>query len=101
MNPTITALEMKRTRPPARRRPANSMIAPVSTASMSMPATRRSGGRTAKALPAARLSAAVGTMDMRSELEVSAPDGAPAMTPYSPWTGGMPASMVYAIELPI
>ena len=47
---------------------------------MNMPATRCCGGSVARTPPAARLSTAVGTMDMRSELEVSAPDGEPAIT---------------------
>ena len=80
MRPTITAFEMNRTRPPARRRPAASMIAPVSTASVNRPGTRCSAGRPASAPPAARHSAAVGTTGMRWELSVSAPAGVPAAT---------------------
>ena len=80
MKPTITACSMKRTRLPARRNPATSMSRPVMTVSTSMPATRCCGGSVAMAPPAARQSAAVGTMVMRSEPSVSAPAGVPTIT---------------------
>ncbi len=94
MNPTITALETKRTSEPARRRPATSISTPVTTASTTMPDERWSGGRAARAPPAARHSAAVGTTAMRCELAVSAATGVPTILAYRPCTGGTPARIV-------
>ena len=84
MSPIITALEMNRTSPPALSSPSTSMMAPVSTARVNRPATRLSGGSVASAPPAARHSAAVGTMGMRWEPVASAPAGVPAETAYRP-----------------
>ena len=56
------------------------MMAPVSTASVNRPATRCSAGSAASAPPAARQSAAVGTIGMRCDPPVSAPAGVPAAT---------------------
>ena len=56
------------------------MKAPVSTASVNRPAMRRSAGSAASAPPAARQSAAVGTIGMRCDPPVSAPAGVPAAT---------------------
>ena len=56
------------------------MMTPVSTASVKRPAVRCSGGRVATAPPAARHSAAVGTIGMRSDPLASAPAGVPAAT---------------------
>ena len=75
MNPTMTACEMKRVRPPPRSSPAASIMSPVSSVSTTRPCTFWSDGRWASEAPTVRLRAAVVTMAMRWVPAVSAPTG--------------------------